>query len=820
MSGYNPTFTHPNHLTHPNQGSTNVFHNNLLEDEVITYLYYVYIFEIKITDRPSNPVPYEEQENEDVDPSRYSRKNMHEQRNLFQLQSDTKSAITEKLRLSQDIILDEEISPQKSFFSEPREKLAFYSAKVAEILEPIQEDLGESKSTSTNYADKTRSNSQIQLSAQNTMKVTNNNKLDTNLMFPVKITHHEEDGLHINTGLYENISHNFDNLSPIENTNRKNIPEISNGQANLFNAVKQSYSEGEGYNKFVLDVKQKQELTEVPERSLESERTHDFSTVRSSRSNNVDLLKTRTNSPKHIFLKIGDNFNSSNGKSSANNSKMISIISNSNESSIAIGENNSKGPVKYIPSQINRNESLLKKKAEPIKIINQSLKSHSVNQSPRIKQDISTKQLHWQVRQIKQLEKEWNLDNSNSLQMQSNSRLTENSNGDSGLAKSNFLRHSANVLSKNQMLISNIQEENNTLAKIESNLLQIHKNKLLENERISILTKDQAAMKELAPKTYLSISRNSSQKRKDNPKYYAAREESLNKNSVNGMKYNERERESYPKQQNTIHSVRNMNIATENLADNDSRNILNTSTSRETRQSRTSGLSSIRPAPSDFELNSTLHRLNGTNNSNFYPTSGKEERFSASDRLFYPSSSNPNLQMKSWTDFTVYDRNSLWLNAKKQKMDTLQNSKAKEELSKCTFKPRMSSKNSNSIIWSPANATPNSTKDHKNNYSVRSGSANSAKSHSRTRSLSQEKKMNTSYSKFFEIKRNLDTYKNVNLSKTFNSSRRIESPKDIVIENKNKKMKSANISYTERILKKETVKVAEMLNNLKKSKKI
>ena len=590
------------------------------------------------------------------------------------------------------------------------------------------------------------------------------------------VSNKEDGGLQINTALYENISVNFENLSPIENTNRKSINEISN-EAN------KSESEDTGYNRFLLNPKQKQVLTEVPERSLESERTHDFSTMRSPQSNNVDLMKeTRTNSSKHIFLKITDNFNTKNLTNKAIH------INNSNE---FLRKNNSKRPEKYIPSQINDKDCLLKKKEEPIKMINNELlKSQSLNQFPKVKEDISTKQLHWQVGKLKQLEKEWNSDkNPNSLQIQTNSENI-------GIAKSNFLRYSAIVLPKNQY-------DNNTLAKIESNLLQIHKNKLLENERMSISIKDQS-LKEPSSQTYISISRNPSKSRKEIINYISNREKTLKKDEI----------DSYLNwKQNNFPSNKKV---TKIIYDNDG-NILNTTGSRETRTSR---LSSIRPVPSD--PNYTVHKLRGTNNSNFRLsnnlTSGKSkvERFSATDRLFCTSSSNPDIKIKNWTDFTVYDRNNLWLNSKQQKMNTLQNSKAKEELNECTFKPYIPSKNSNNIIWSPTSVTPNSTKDYKSNYSIKSGSANSAKSHSRTGSLSQERKKNTSYSKFFEIKRNLHTYKNLNLSKTFNSFRRIESPKHVIEKENDAKL--TNISYTERILNKETIKIAEMLNNLKKTK--
>ena len=257
--------------------------------------------------------------------------------------------------------VDEESSPKKIFFSEPRDVLAQYSSKVEKILDPIQEDLGELKSTSTHYGDKTRNNSQIQDSMQSSQRNTRSNsqiqnslqssqrnaddKLENGLMLPQKkINVNHEDGLEINTRFYENIPHTFDNLSPIENHNRKNVPLALNVQLIPSNLTSKSNTEGEISNGIIL----RQELAEVPERSIESERTYDLSTVRSSRGNsNADLLKARTSPPKLIFLKISASSTSIIEKASGDidNTMIKSNISNPNELS---AKNHSKRAEKEI----------------------------------------------------------------------------------------------------------------------------------------------------------------------------------------------------------------------------------------------------------------------------------------------------------------------------------------------------------------------------------------------------------------------------------------------------------------------------------------
>jgi hypothetical protein len=97
---------------------------------------------------------------------------------------------------------------------------------------------------------------------------------------------------------------------------------------------------------------------------------------------------------------------------------------------------------------------------------------------------------------------------------------------------------------------------------------------------------------------------------------------------------------------------------------------------------------------------------------------------------------------KAWNEFTVYDRNNLWLTNKNDKLKSLHNNKVQESLKECTFHPVLSK------YSSPKNFTPGTTPAKLGHESNRSHS----------RSLSKEKKASfSSYKQLHQIRKEWKT---------------------------------------------------------------
>jgi len=146
------------------------------------------------------------------------------------------------------------------------------------------------------------------------------------------------------------------------------------------------------------------------------------------------------------------------------------------------------------------------------------------------------------------------------------------------------------------------------------------------------------------------------------------------------------------------------------------------------------------------------------------------------------------------------------------------------DLKECTFKPVLHPRSGGvSMVMSPSQVQGQTSSSFKgtanglgNFLSDRSSLSNGG--HKRYRSLSQDKKMNSSYSKFHEFKKNISTYqKEVHqfVSRSAQKSRRADS----ALKNDALSTKRGSITAFEGdkpYVNNDTIKISDMLTNLKK----
>jgi len=189
------------------------------------------------------------------------------------------------------------------------------------------------------------------------------------------------------------------------------------------------------------------------------------------------------------------------------------------------------------------------------------------------------------------------------------------------------------------------------------------------------------------------------------------------------------------------------------------------------------------------------------------------------DENQYGQAEGYEIEDRAWEEMPIYERQAIWLSARNNKIEQMQNNKVKMELRECTFQPQLVTKASNlSKIYSPRNKTPGETPmkpwatQTSASKTERGFMGDMTSARSRSRSLSKEKKAaRSSYAQQFEIKKSWNSSR----YETFRSTGRIYTPTNELGSNPLELQPPEEYSPTfNSVRSNDKIKVSEMLMSI------